>query len=148
MLAELGDLGLISLDLVALGIGALALLLNVESQVLKQDDAAVLSGVDSLLDLCSNTVLGEGDLAAEELLKLRNDRGERELGVRLAIGTTEMGHEDNGLGAILDGIFDGGDSADDTLGVGDSGAVKGDVEVDLGERKLMLVGETWDDGMK
>lgn len=45
-----------------------------------------------------------------------------------------MGHEDNGPGAVLDGILDGGQSTNDTLGVGDRGVVllvKGNVEVDL-----------------
>jgi hypothetical protein len=43
-----------------------------------------------------------------------------------------VGHEDHGLGAILDGVLDGGDGAGDALGVGDLlVGVKGDVEVDL-----------------
>jgi hypothetical protein len=45
-----------------------------------------------------------------------------------------MGHEHHGLGAIVDGVLDGGDGADNALGVGDIlVAVEGDVEVDLRE---------------
>lgn len=43
-----------------------------------------------------------------------------------------MRHEDDGLGAVLDGILDGGQRADDALVVGDVlVAVERDVEVDL-----------------
>jgi hypothetical protein len=43
-----------------------------------------------------------------------------------------VGHEDNGLGAVLDSILDGRESTGDTLGVGDVlVGVKGDVEVNL-----------------
>jgi len=51
-----------------------------------------------------------------------------------------VGHEDDGLGTVLDGILDGGDGADNALGVGDIlVGVKGDVEVDLGG-VLVIVG--------
>lgn len=42
-----------------------------------------------------------------------------------------MRHQDDGLGAIVDSILDGGQGADDALVVGDGSAVKGDVEVNL-----------------
>jgi alpha-acetolactate decarboxylase len=45
-----------------------------------------------------------------------------------------VGHQDDGFGAILNGVLDGGESAGDTLVVGDLGVgllVEGDVEVDL-----------------
>lgn len=43
-----------------------------------------------------------------------------------------MGHEDDGFGAMIGGILDGGEGADDTLVVGDVLiGVQGDVEVDL-----------------
>ena len=45
-----------------------------------------------------------------------------------------MGHEDNGLCALFDGIFDGWEGTDNALVVGDLIAVKWDVEVDLGVR--------------
>ena len=48
-----------------------------------------------------------------------------------------MGHQDHGLGAMVDGVFDCGQGADDALVVGDlavSFFVQGDVEVDLIEK--------------
>jgi hypothetical protein len=45
-----------------------------------------------------------------------------------------VGHQDNGFGAILDSVLDGGEGAGDTLVVGDLGVgllVEGNVEVDL-----------------
>jgi hypothetical protein len=49
-----------------------------------------------------------------------------------------VGHEHDGLGAVVEGILDGGDGADDALVVGDVLVlVEGDVEVDL--RPLAVV---------
>jgi hypothetical protein len=43
-----------------------------------------------------------------------------------------VGHEDNAFCAVVDGVFDGGDGADDALVVSDFlVGVEGDVEVDL-----------------
>lgn len=42
-----------------------------------------------------------------------------------------MGHQDNGLCAIIDGVFDCREGANNTLVIRDGGAVQGDVEVDL-----------------
>lgn len=43
-----------------------------------------------------------------------------------------MGHEDNGLSTIVDGIFDGGEGSDNTLVVGHLLVrVKRNIEVDL-----------------
>jgi hypothetical protein len=116
-LAELVNLSLVGLDLLALRVLAAALLLGVETQVLEEDNA---------------TVVGEGDLLADELLELSNNGLQRVLLVDLAVGTTEVGHEDNSLGAIVDGVLDGRDGTSDTLVVGNVlVAVEGDVEVDL-----------------
>jgi hypothetical protein len=131
-LAELVNLSLVGLDLLALRVLAAALLLGVETQVLEEDNATVLGVVDSLLDLGADTVVGEGDLLADELLELSNNGLQRVLLVDLAVGTTEVGHEDNSLGAIVDGVLDGRDGTSDTLVVGNVlVAVEGDVEVDL-----------------
>jgi hypothetical protein len=131
-LAELLNLGLVGLDLLALGVLAAALLLGVETQVLEEDNATVLGVVDSLLDLGTDTVVGEGDLLADELLELSNNGLQRVLLVDLSVGTAEVGHEDNSLGAIVDGVLDGRDGTGDTLVVGDVlVTVEGNVEVDL-----------------
>jgi hypothetical protein len=131
-LAELGNLLLVGLDLLALVVLVATFLLGVETQVLKQNDLTARGLVDGLLHLLANAVLSEDDALAEQLLQLRNNRLQAVLGVLLAIRTAKVGHEDDGLGALLDGILDGGQSTDDTLGVGDLLLViERDVEVDL-----------------
>jgi hypothetical protein len=48
-----------------------------------------------------------------------------------------VGHEDDGLGAVLEGILDGGEGTDDALVVGDVlVGVERDVEVDLGGQSV------------
>lgn len=135
-LAELLDGGLVGLDLVALSVLAAALLLGVEAQVFEEHDAAVGGLVDGLLRGLADAVVGESDLlATEELLELGDDGLEGVLGVDLAVGTAEVGHQDDGLRAILNSVLDGGESTDDALVVGDLGVgllVEGHVEVDLG----------------
>lgn len=131
-LAELGDLVLVGLDLLALGILGAALLLGVEAQVLKENDLTTGGLVDSLLDLLADAVFREDDALAEQLLELGNDGLQAVLGVLLAVGAAEVGHEDNRLGAILDGVLDGGQGTDDTLVVRDVlVGIERDVEVDL-----------------
>jgi len=131
-LAELLNLGLVGLDLLALRVLAAALLLGVETQVLEENDTTVLGVVDGLLDLGADTVVGEGDLLADKLLELSNNGLQRVLLVDLTVGTAEVGHEDNGLGAIVDGVLDGRDGTGNTLVVGDVlVGVERDVEVDL-----------------
>ena len=44
-----------------------------------------------------------------------------------------MGHQDDGLGAVIEGVFDCWDGTDDTLIVGDSGPIERDIEVDSTE---------------
>ena len=103
-----------------------------ETEVLKQNDLTTRGLVDGLLGLLANRVLSEDNAAAQELLELRDNGLQTVLGVDLAVGTAEVGHEDDGLGAILDGVLDGGEGTDDTLVVGDVlVGVEGDVEVDL-----------------
>lgn len=131
-LAELLDIGLVGLDLLALGILGGALLLGVEAQVLEQNNLATGGLVDGLLGLSTDTVISEGDALSEKLLEHGHDGLQAVLGVDLAIGAAEVGHEDNGLGAVVDGILDGGEGTDDTLGVGDVLlSVEGNVEVNL-----------------
>lgn len=131
-LAELLNLSLINLLLLALLILEAALLLGVEAEVLKKDDLSVLGAVHGLLDLLADAVLCESHALAEQLLELGNNRLETVLRVRLAIRAAEVGHEDDGLSSVLDGILDCGESTDNTLVVGDVLVrVEGDVEVDL-----------------
>ena len=139
-LAELSNLLLVDLDLLALGILVAALLLGVEAQVLQEDDLATRGLVDDLLDLLANAVLGEDDAAAEQLLQLGNHGLQAVLVVLLAIRTTQVGHEDDRLGTILDGVLDGGQGTDNTLVVGDLLlVVEGNVEVDLFGRMISVL---------
>ena len=103
-----------------------------ETQVLKENNLATGSLVNDLLDVLANTFVAEDDALAEKLLELGSNGLQAVLGVLLAIRTAEMGHQDNGLGAVVDGILDGGEGTDNTLVVGDVLVlVKRDVEVNL-----------------
>lgn len=131
-LAEFIDLSLVGLDLLALGILGAALLLGVETQVLKQNDLAIRGLVHSLLGLRANAVLGEDNALAEKLLELGDNRLQAVLGVDLAIRAAQMRHEHNGLGTVLNGILDGGEGTNNTLRVGNVLVlVERDVEVNL-----------------
>lgn len=131
-LAELSNLGSVGLDLLALGILGATLLLGVETQVLKKDNLASGGLVNGLLNLGANAVLGEDNALAELLLENGDNGLQAVLGVDLAVGATKVGHQDNGLSTVVDGIFDGGQGTNDTLGVGDLElAVEGNVEVNL-----------------
>ena len=90
-LAELLYLLLIGLDLLALGVLVAALLLCMEPEVLQQDDLAILGRIDRILHLLADAVVGEGDLLAEQLLQLRDNRLEAVLGVRLSVRAAQIG---------------------------------------------------------
>lgn len=137
-LSELLDLGGVSLDLLAVAILVGSLLLGVESQVLQENHLSVLGLGDLLLNLGADTVVKEGDGLAEELGELGLDGLERVLLDSLAVGSAEMRGKDHGLGTLVNGILDGGQGGDDSLVVGDGGAVEGDVEVDSDEHSLVL----------
>lgn len=131
-LAEISNLLLIGLDLVTISVLGATLLLSVEAQVLQKDNLTTSGLVNGLLGLGTNTVISEDDALAEEFLELGNNGLQAVLGVDLAIRTTQVGHEDDGLGSIVNGVLDGGQSTDDTLVVGDVlVGIEGDVEIDL-----------------
>ncbi len=132
-LSELLDLSLVGLDLLALSVLGATLLLGVESQVLQEDNLAISSLVDNGLNLWANTVWSKLDLlATEELLELWDDWLQGVLWVDLAVWATKVGHEDNSLGAIVDGVLDSWDGTGNTLVVGNVLIrVQWDVEVDL-----------------
>jgi hypothetical protein len=104
----------------------------VKAQVLEQHNVTVVRLVDDLLDLRADAVGGKGHALAQQLLELGHDGLQRVLGVDLAVGAAQVRHEDNSLGAIVDGVLDGRDGADNALGVGDLlVGVERDVEIDL-----------------
>lgn len=140
-LTELSNLLLVGLDLVALFVLGATLLLGVEAQVLKKDDLAARGLVDGLLNVFADRVIGEDDVAAEQFLQLGHNRLQTELGVLVAIGTAEVGHQNNGLSAIVDSILDRGQSTNNTLGVGYRGVVllvEGYVEVNLQSNRVSV----------
>ena len=116
VLTELLNLGRVGLDLLV-ALLALALLLDVESQVLKEEDLAVLAGENSLLDVLSDTVVEEGDFASEKFRKLGGDGLEGVLWVGGSVGSAEVGHENDRLGSVVKGVLDGWDGSGDTLGL-------------------------------
>lgn len=131
-LAECINIGLVGLDLIALGVLRAALLLSMETEVLKQNDLATGSLVHGLLSLGTNAVVDESDVLAEKLLKHGNNGLQAVLGVDLAIGAAEVRHEHNGLGTVVDGILDGGQGTNDTLRVGNVLVIiEGNIEVNL-----------------
>lgn len=133
-LPELLNLGFVSLGLVAVGVLGGAFLLDVESQVLEQNNLAVVGLGNNLLNLGADRVRGKLNTLAQELLELGDDGLQAVLGVWGAIGAAQVGHEDDGLGAIVNGMLDGGHGTGDTLVVGDLlVGVEGNVEVDLYE---------------
>ncbi len=103
-----------------------------EAEVLEEHNGTIVGLGDNVLDLGADAVGGKGDGLAQQLLELGDDGLERVLGVDGTVGAAEMGHEDDGLCAIVEGVLDGRDGAGDALGVGDVFVlVEGDVEVDL-----------------
>jgi len=95
----------------------------VEAQVLQQDNLSILRLVDRLLNLLAHAVMREYHALAKQLLELGNYRLETVLRVCLSVGPAEVRHEDNGFGAVFDGILDRGEGADDALVVCDLVAV-------------------------
>lgn len=103
-----------------------------EAEVLEEDNSTVVGLVDNVLNLGADRIGGKGDGLAEKLLELSNNGTERVLFVGRAVGSAEVGHEDDGLGAIVESMLDGGEGTDDALVVGDVlVGVEGDIEVDL-----------------
>lgn len=108
-----------------------------EAQVLEEDNLAVASLVDDALDLGADTVGREGHRLAQQLLKLRHHGLQAVLGIGAAVGASQVGHQDHCLGAVVEGMLDGGDGARNALVVGDLlVGIERDVEVDLSNEQL------------
>ena len=119
LFAEFGNGVFVSFGLVAVFVLGAAFFFDVEAEVLEEDDLAIRGGIDGGLDLRTDTVGGEGDIFLEEFFEFGHDGFQAVLGVCFAVGSTQVGHEDDGFGAMVDCVLDGGDGADDTLVVGD-----------------------------
>lgn len=130
---ELLHLRRIRLNLLALLILIAALLLRMKPQILQQNHLPAAGLINRPLDLRADAVLRENHRAAtKQLLQLGHDGLQAEFGIGLAVWPAEMGHEHDGFGAVVDGIFDGWKRSDDSLVVCDVLVlVEGDIEVDL-----------------
>jgi hypothetical protein len=121
----------------------------VETQVLQEDDLSVAGLADDLLNLFSDAVRCELDLLSTKKLRQFWHNGlQGVFVVDLSVGSSEVGHEDDGLGTIVNSIFDRWDGSGDTLVVGDVlVGIKRDVEIDLLllESLLGLLVDAWDD---
>lgn len=95
-LAESSNAGLISLNLLTIDL-LRAFFLNVESEILKKNNLAVLSGAYVLLSLRTNGIGKESNLGIEERLELGSNRFKRVLVVNLTIRSSKMRSKNNGL---------------------------------------------------
>lgn len=134
----------IGLDLLAVGLLSGALLLDVVTEVLEQNDRASSRVGAGLLDLGADAVVEESDVGVEQLLELLGNGLQRVLLNTLAVGTAEVRHQDDALGALLESVLNCGQSSGDALVVGDLAAVEGDVEVDTDKDALALKAKVGD----
>ena len=137
--AEGGDLVGVRLEAGAVLLLDLALLLDVEAEVLEQQDLAGLERGGGGLGDGADAILGEGDGAAQQALELGGDGAQRELVDALAVGTAEVRHQDD-AGAGVQDVADARERRLDALGVRDGARllVLGDVEVDAHEDALAV----------
>lgn len=91
----------------------LALLLGVETQVLQQHHLAGLEVLGHLGGLLAHAVAGEHHLHAQTLLDGGNDLLQRELGIGILLGTSQMRHQDHRT-VLFEHFLDRGDRRTDT----------------------------------
>lgn len=133
-LAQAGTEGLdsfgVSLDLLAVSILAGTFFLNVETKVLEENDLAAGGSLACLLNLRTDAVRKESNWLAEELLDFLGNRCEGVLLLNFAVGTTQVRHEHDRAGTLLEGVLDGRQGLDNTVVVGDHAILERYVEVD------------------
>jgi flagellar hook-associated protein FlgK len=141
--AELLDGLSISLDLLTISVLGRTFFFDVVTEILQKDDLTTGGGLTGLLNFRTNTVVEEVNGLTQELLNLSGNRLKRVFGDSLTIGTTQVGHQDNGSSTLFKSILDGGKSLNNTVVVGDFTILQGDVEVDTlytqKEKRIMLV---------
>ena len=113
--------------------GVLARLAGVVAHVLQQGDVAVAEPGHHRRRGLAGHVGREGDRAPEQLGEARGDRRERQLGLGLALGAAQVGHEDDARPARAQRL-DGRQRRADAAVVGDAtravaGVLERDVEV-------------------
>jgi len=148
--AEGLDVFRIGLDLgnraVGAGDRALALFLKVEAQVFEQDDFAGLDRGAGGFDFRPDTIGQKLYRASDQTRERGRHRCKTVCRHDLSVGTTEVGHENDG-GTVVQRIFYRRQSCLDPLGVGDGagGLVLGDVEIDANQRALAFEGKIFDE---
>merc|ERR1740117_270245 len=109
----------IGLDLITVGVNALAFLLHVEAHVLKEDYAAWRWIRASGLYLWAAAVLQEGHILAELLTHNLGHRCQRVLLNNAAVWAAQVGCQNDGLGTLLQAVLDGWERTIYALSVGD-----------------------------
>jgi len=122
-----GELGALGVDL-----GGLA---SVEPDVLEEGDLPVLQRGDRGPGGLTDQVPGEGDLGAEQLAEAPGHGTERVLGVRSALRTSEVGHDDDAC-PLVDQRLQRRQRGPDAPVVRDGLAVERHVEVGSDEHAL------------
>ena len=136
---DIGQGGELSGEGLALGV-VLRGLGSVEADVLQQDDLAVTGCGDSGLGGLTDGVLGERHLGTGHLSEALGHGGQGVVGVGLALGTPEVGGDDD-LGTGVEQGAQGGQSGLDTAVVGDVlVGVQRHVEVGADQDSLALDG--------
>ena len=132
-------------------VGVVGLLFGMEAEVFEQEGLADFEVAGELGGDGADAVGGEGDVFVEiddlieELAEAIDDRAEAHGSDGLALGTAEVGAEDD-FGLVAEGVLDGGDGLADAGVVEDLGAVlgEGNVEVDADEDALAVEVEVAD----
>ena len=125
-----------------------AFFFDVEAEIFEENDGAGREFSASSFDRGADAVIEESNGAAEKFFEFGSDGLEGKLGDLLAVGTTEVRHEDD-RSAFFQSELDRWNRGGDASGVGDGAGdlVLGDVEVDAHEYALAREGEVAD-GLK
>ena len=110
-------------------------LAGMEAQVFKQQDIAGLESLGHGLDLGTDTVRGELDLASQEFGQAFGHGLQGKFGSRSALGTAQMGTDHQGC-APVQGHLQGREALPDAVVVGDDPVFQGHVVVDTHENAL------------
>ena len=122
----------------------LALLLDVEAEVLEQHHLARLQRGAGRLHLGADAVVELLHRLAEELGEPRGHRREAELVAALPVGAAEVAHEHQAR-ALVEHVLDGGQRRAQPLVVLDRAVLEGDVEVDAHDDALAAEVEVLDE---
>jgi len=114
----------------------LALLLGIETQVFEQHHLAGLEVCSHLSGLLAHAVAGKHHLHAQAFLDGGDDLLQRELGIGILLGTSQVRHQDD-RAALFEHLLDGGDRRTDAGIVRHLALlVEGHVEIHADDRAL------------